>query len=152
MSTEEQSENNFASRNHSHTPSSSVHDVNVEASLISSSQLFTTSASLVDCVDSMLPFYWNVNRLEKMIAVLRDGKKIIGVLRSFDQYGGFQFKAKFTLANLVLQDAVERIFVGDIYGDIPSGIYVIRGENVVLLGEIVTYQIIQLIIGFGQGR
>ena len=41
------------------------------------------------------------------------------------------------LANLVLQDAVERIFVGDIYGDVYAGIYVIRGENVVLLGEIV---------------
>ena len=42
------------------------------------------------------------------------------------------------LANLVLQDAIERIFVGDIYGDIYAGIYVIRGENVVLLGEIVS--------------
>ena len=41
------------------------------------------------------------------------------------------------VANLVLQDAIERIFVGDIYGDIYAGIYVIRGENVVLLGEIV---------------
>jgi len=43
------------------------------------------------------------------------------------------------LANLVLQDAIERIFVGDIYGDIYAGIYVIRGENVVLLGEIVLF-------------
>ena len=41
------------------------------------------------------------------------------------------------VANLVLQDAIERIFVGDIYGDLYAGIYVIRGENVVLLGEIV---------------
>ena len=40
-------------------------------------------------------------------------------------------------ANLVMQDAIERIFVGDIYGDLYAGIYVIRGENVVLLGEIV---------------
>ena len=44
------------------------------------------------------------------------------------------------LANLVLQDAIERIFVGDIYGDIYAGIYVIRGENVVLLGEIVLFK------------
>ena len=41
------------------------------------------------------------------------------------------------LANLVMQDAVERIFVGDVYGDKEVGIYIIRGENVVLLGEIV---------------
>jgi len=40
-------------------------------------------------------------------------------------------------ANLVLQDAVERIFAGDVYGDIYAGVYVVRGENVVLLGEIV---------------
>ena len=40
-------------------------------------------------------------------------------------------------ANLVLQDTIERIHVGEEYGDIPRGIFVIRGENVVLLGEIV---------------
>jgi hypothetical protein len=44
-------------------------------------------------------------------------------------------------ANLVMQDAIERIFVGDIYGDIYAGIYVIRGENVVLLGEIVFHSV-----------
>jgi U6 snRNA-associated Sm-like protein LSm1 len=74
--------------------------------------------------------------LEKMLVVLRDGKKIIGVLRSFDQYGTLVSLCA-NVANLVLQDAIERIFVGDIYGDIYAGIYVIRGENVVLLGEIV---------------
>lgn len=56
---------------------------------------------------------------------LRDGKKIIGILRSFDQF-----------ANLVLEGAVERIIVGEQYGDIPLGLNVVRGENVVLLGEI----------------
>ena len=40
-------------------------------------------------------------------------------------------------ANLVLQDTVERVYVGDAYVDIERGIYLIRGENVVLLGEIV---------------
>ncbi|XP_023701302.1 U6 snRNA-associated Sm-like protein LSm1 isoform X2 [Paramormyrops kingsleyae] len=39
-------------------------------------------------------------------------------------------------ANLVLDETVERIHVGKKYGDIPRGIFVIRGENVVLLGEI----------------
>jgi U6 snRNA-associated Sm-like protein LSm1 len=75
-----------------------------------------------------------------MLVVLRDGKKIIGVLRSFDQYGAsFSPFTALMIANLVLQDATERIFVGDIYGDIYAGIYVIRGENVVLLGEIVNF-------------
>jgi len=36
-----------------------------------------------------------------------------------------------------LQDAIERIYVGQEYGDIERGIYLIRGENVVLLGEVV---------------
>ena len=40
-------------------------------------------------------------------------------------------------ANLVLQDTIERIFVNDLYADIQRGIYLVRGENVLLLGEIV---------------
>lgn len=39
-------------------------------------------------------------------------------------------------ANLVLQDTVERVYVGQQYGEIPLGVYLVRGENVVLLGEV----------------
>ena len=42
------------------------------------------------------------------------------------------------LANLVLHRTIERIHVGKKYGDIPRGIFVVRGENVVLLGEVVS--------------
>lgn len=42
------------------------------------------------------------------------------------------------LANLLLQDAIERIYVGQKYGDIHRGVFLIRGENVVLLGEFVS--------------
>ena len=45
--------------------------------------------------------------------------------RSFDQF-----------ANLVLEGAVERVIVGMLYSEMPLGLYVVRGENVVLLGEI----------------
>lgn len=45
--------------------------------------------------------------------------------RSFDQF-----------ANLVLEGAVELIIVGALYTEIALGLYVVRGENVVLLGEI----------------
>ncbi|PWN28001.1 LSM-domain-containing protein [Jaminaea rosea] len=85
----------------------------VDASSIEANVLFTTSGALVDCVD------------KKMMAILRDGKKLIGVLRSYDQF-----------ANLVFQDTVERTYVGTDYTDIPMGIYLVRGENVVMLGEI----------------
>ena len=40
-------------------------------------------------------------------------------------------------ANLVLQDTIERIFIEDVYADISRGIFLVRGENVLLLGEIV---------------
>lgn len=44
---------------------------------------------------------------EKLLCILRDGRKLIGYLRSIDQF-----------ANLVLQDTIERIYVGNEYGDI----------------------------------
>ncbi|XP_068167841.1 U6 snRNA-associated Sm-like protein LSm1 isoform X2 [Antennarius striatus] len=40
--------------------------------------------------------------------------------------------------NLVFHQTVERIHVGQKFGDIPRGIFIVRGENVVLLGEIDT--------------
>lgn len=61
------------------------------------------------------------------MVLLRDGRTLIGYLRSVDQF-----------ANLVLHKTIERIHVGNEYGDIPRGIFIIRGENVVLLGEIVS--------------
>ncbi|CDH58516.1 u6 snrna-associated sm-like protein lsm1 [Lichtheimia corymbifera JMRC:FSU:9682] len=80
---------------------------------ITSGPFYTTSSGLLESVD------------KKLMVILRDGRKLIGILRSFDQF-----------ANLVLQDTIERIYVGNCYGDIPRGIFLIRGENVVLLGEI----------------
>ena len=39
--------------------------------------------------------------------------------------------------NLVLQDTLERLFVQNLYADIERGLFLVRGENVSLLGEIV---------------
>ncbi|KAL3618204.1 Sm-like protein lsm1b [Castilleja foliolosa] len=61
----------------------------------------------------------------ELLVLLRDGRKLMGMLRSFDQF-----------ANAVLESACERVIVGDLYCDIPLGLYVIRGENVVLIGEL----------------
>ncbi|XP_017890261.2 U6 snRNA-associated Sm-like protein LSm1, partial [Ceratina calcarata] len=61
----------------------------------------------------------------KLMVLLRDGRTLIGYLRSVDQF-----------ANIVLHRTIERIHVGKEYGDIPRGIFIVRGENVVLLGEI----------------
>ncbi|PKS09757.1 hypothetical protein jhhlp_004378 [Lomentospora prolificans] len=90
-------------------------------------QMFTTAAQLLDLTD------------KKLMVALRDGRKLIGVLRSWDQF-----------ANLVLQSTIERVFVPPplqedgtvdpnargLYADIPRGIFLVRGENVLLLGEI----------------
>ena len=59
---------------------------------------------------------------KKLMVLLRDGRTLIGYLRSVDQF-----------ANLVLHRTIERIHVGSDYGDIPRGIFVVRGENVVRL-------------------
>ena len=92
-----------------------------------------------------------------MLVVLRDGRKMIGVLRSYDQYGALSCPyaslraprlSRYTLsssgvpaephaANFVLQDAVERIHHGRLFAEVPRGLFLVRGENVVLLGEIV---------------
>lgn len=44
----------------------------------------------------------------------------------------------YIVANLLLHQTIERIYVHDKYGDIPRGIFLIRGENVALCGEIVS--------------
>lgn len=66
--------------------------------------------------------------VEKLLVILRDGRKLVGVLRSWDQF-----------ANLVLQETVERVYAEGAkkYATIPRGLYLVRGENVLLLGEIV---------------
>ncbi|KAI0843464.1 Sm-like ribonucleoprotein [Hypoxylon sp. FL0890] len=86
-------------------------------------QMFTTAAQLLDLTD------------KKLLVWLRDGRKLTGVLRSWDQF-----------ANLVLQSTVERIFATTseptepqprgLYADQSHGIFLVRGENVLLLGEI----------------
>jgi U6 snRNA-associated Sm-like protein LSm1 len=87
-------------------------------------QMFTTAAQLLDLTD------------KKLMVALRDGRKLIGVLRSWDQF-----------ANLVLQATTERIFATNpdsagsgapqgLYADVSHGIFLVRGENVLLLGEI----------------
>eukprot|EP00029_Vermamoeba_vermiformis_P010209 TRINITY_DN5317_c0_g2_i1.p1 TRINITY_DN5317_c0_g2~~TRINITY_DN5317_c0_g2_i1.p1 ORF type:complete len:145 (+),score=49.82 TRINITY_DN5317_c0_g2_i1:70-504(+) len=81
--------------------------------LLGTSFLHTATTSLIEEVD------------KRLLVVLRDGRKIVGVLRSFDQF-----------ANVVLENTYERIIVGDKWGEKRLGLFIIRGENVVLLGEI----------------
>merc|ERR1712051_82427 len=69
-------------------------------------QYLPGTASLIEEID------------KKLMVLLRDGRTLIGYLRSVDQF-----------ANLVLHRTIERIHVGSEYGDIPRGIFIVRGEN-----------------------
>lgn len=62
---------------------------------------------------------------KKLLILLSDGRKLMGTLRSFDQY-----------SNMVLEKACERVIVGNLYCDIPLGLFIVRGENIVLTGEV----------------
>ena len=44
-----------------------------------------------------------------------------------------------TAGSLVLQNALERHFAGGLYCDLPmGGVYLVRGENLAMLGELVS--------------
>ena len=93
---------------------------NVE-NLYLESYAFTTAAAIVGSVD------------RKIFVLLRDGRNLFGILRTFDQF-----------ANLVLQDTFERIYLdGDEndgqpkqFGEEYRGVFMVRGENVVMMGEL----------------
>lgn len=79
----------------------------------STTEAFPGTTSLVQVLD------------RNVLVVLRDGKKYVGILRSYDQYG-----------TIVLHDTSERIYIQDKYGEQHCGVYLIRGENIMLLCEI----------------
>ena len=77
---------------------------------------------------------------QKMLVVLRDGRHLVGTLRTFDQF-----------SNMVMEDTSERRILvvtkddGDDDGDklticyqtdIKLGLYIVRGDSVVLMGEV----------------
>lgn len=69
-----------------------------------------------------------VDELDKRVMIiLRDGRHLIGILRSFDQF-----------MNLIIEETYERIIVGEKYSDILMGLYIVRGDNIVVMGEIDT--------------
>jgi len=71
------------------------------------------SCSLEDLVDHLV------------IVQLRDGRKLIGTLISFDQY-----------SNIVLHRCVELLVCGSLYAESPLGTHILRGESVVLMGTL----------------
>mmetsp|Transcript_159122 Transcript_159122/g.280961 ORF Transcript_159122/g.280961 Transcript_159122/m.280961 type:complete len:148 (+) Transcript_159122:164-607(+) len=68
---------------------------------------------------------------KKLLVILRDGRKLFGWLRTFDQF-----------ANLLLEHTVERHILIDVerdekkFADLYLGTMLVRGENVCLFGEV----------------
>mmetsp|Transcript_41454 Transcript_41454/g.131856 ORF Transcript_41454/g.131856 Transcript_41454/m.131856 type:complete len:145 (-) Transcript_41454:153-587(-) len=64
---------------------------------------------------------------KQLLIMLRDGRKLIGWLRTYDQF-----------ANLLIEHTVERhiLYQEKQYADIYLGTMLIRGENVCLFGEV----------------
>jgi len=65
--------------------------------------------------------------LNKTISVLTgDGRNIVGTMRGFDQ-----------TINVILDDSHERVYsTANGVEQVPLGLYIIRGDNVAIIGEI----------------
>eukprot|EP00823_Brevimastigomonas_motovehiculus_P006710 TRINITY_DN560_c0_g1_i1.p1 TRINITY_DN560_c0_g1~~TRINITY_DN560_c0_g1_i1.p1 ORF type:complete len:137 (-),score=27.09 TRINITY_DN560_c0_g1_i1:392-802(-) len=71
-------------------------------------------SSLIDLLD------------KKLLLCLRDGRTFMGIFRTFDQF-----------SNVLLEKTIERkIFKTEMYADCPVGVFMVRGENIVLIGEV----------------
>ena len=89
--------------------------------------IVTSSTPNIGIAEEYLPSAASLlEQLDKRtMIVLRDGRHLVGKLRSFDQF-----------MNLILEDTCERVLLTGKYCDFPLGLYIVRGDNIVLLGEI----------------
>jgi U6 snRNA-associated Sm-like protein LSm1 len=83
----------------------------------------TPSASDQDYLPGAASMIEEVDK--KVMIVLRDGRHLTGKLRSFDQF-----------MNLILEDTYERVFLTGKFSDVPLGLYIVRGDTIVLMGEV----------------
>ncbi len=79
---------------------------------------------------------------EKWFDFMRVPSGLLSCSRNNLLWFGYLFVSCKIAANIVLENTIERIYVKDKYGDIPLGLFLIRGENVVLLGDIVSEKIL----------
>ena len=77
-----------------------------------SSMYLPGAASLIEEID------------KRVMIILRDGRHLVGRLRSFDQF-----------MNLILEDTCERVLLPGRFCDVPLGLYIVRGDTIVLMGE-----------------
>jgi U6 snRNA-associated Sm-like protein LSm1 len=74
----------------------------------------------------LIPGTENLNSFadKRVFVWLRDGRKLFGVLRSYDQFG-----------NITLSDTSERFYASLEFAESYHGVYLVRGENIVVVGD-----------------
>lgn len=84
------------------------------------------------------------------MVLLLDGRYFIGILRSFDHFSTWNKAGRVIVpvlstepscsasGNIVLEETRERKFGNGVYCDIPVGLYLLRGESIVMIGEFVS--------------
>ena len=85
--------------------------------------------------DGLVARWTKVDRSTQELGSIRYGHGALLMVK-FKRY---TFSYKRSTGNLVLQDTVERLFAKNLYADITRGLFLVRGENVLLLGEIVSH-------------
>ncbi|KAH8919572.1 Sm-like ribonucleoprotein [Atractiella rhizophila] len=64
----------------------------------------------------------------RVLVITQDGRVILGDLQGFDQ-----------TTNIILSSSVERVFSPEEgVEEVPLGLYLIRGDNITLIGEVDT--------------
>ncbi|EJW04137.1 hypothetical protein EDEG_01573 [Edhazardia aedis USNM 41457] len=58
-----------------------------------------------------------------VVILMWEGKYLYGKLRSFDQYN-----------SITLENTIERVFNNGKYTERKCGLYIVRGENIVIIG------------------
>jgi len=62
----------------------------------------------------------------RVLLILQDGRAIVGVMAGYDQK-----------SNVVLSDSKERVYsIEEGVEEIPLGLYLVKGDQIVLIGEI----------------
>ncbi|ADM11584.1 U6 snRNA-associated small Sm-like ribonucleoprotein [Encephalitozoon intestinalis ATCC 50506] len=60
---------------------------------------------------------------QEVVVMLRDGRYLYGVMKSFDQFN-----------SITLDKVIERIFHDGKYGERKHELFIVRGENITMIG------------------
>jgi U6 snRNA-associated Sm-like protein LSm1 len=76
----------------------------------------------------------------RLLVILRDGRHLVGTLRTFDQFANMVLQDTFERRNLITVNTKTETMGGSnrmcYQTDIELGLLVVRGENVVIFGEL----------------